>query len=104
MKRLIIALLFLCQLGFAQRKVDTAFIDYVQPSVYSLSMVMMHDVINPPAATRFYSYATLAAYQLVSMHNKDVPNAKAFIKSFPVITLSDTIGAYDYRMAAVYAI
>ena len=31
-------------------------------------------------------------------------NAKSFIKSFPVITLSDTIGAYDYRVAAVYAI
>lgn len=104
MKRLIIALLFFCQLGYAQRKVDTAFIDYIQPSVFSLSMVMMHDVVNPPAATRFYSYATLAAYQIVSMYNKDVPNAKKFIKSFPVITLSDTIGAYDYRVAAVYAI
>ncbi|SFD07957.1 PAP2 superfamily protein [Chitinophaga sp. CF118] len=104
MKTLIIALLFFCQLGYAQYKSDTAFINYVQPSVFSLSMVMMHDVVNPPAATRFYSYAMLTAYQIVAMHNKEVPNAKTFIKSFPFITISDTIGEYDYRVAAVYAI
>jgi hypothetical protein len=109
MKRLIVALLLLSQIGTAQhksaqQKKDTAFISYVQPAVFSLSMVMMHDVVNPPAATRFYSYAMMGAYQIVSMHNKELPNAKGFIKSFPEFVLSDSIGKYDYRVAAVYSI
>ncbi|SEV95680.1 PAP2 superfamily protein [Chitinophaga sp. YR573] len=104
MKRLIIGILLLCQFGYAQQKDNRGIVDYIQPAVFSLTMVMMHDVVNPPAATRFYSYATLAAYQIVAMHNKDIPSPKGFIKSYPVITISDTVGTYDYHVAAVYAI
>ncbi len=32
--------------------------------VFSLSEVMLHDVANPPAASRFYAYALLAAYEV----------------------------------------
>ncbi|MBA4057538.1 MAG: haloperoxidase, partial [Marivirga sp.] len=34
-------------------------------NVFSLSEVMLHDVVNPPAASRFYSYALLGAYEIV---------------------------------------
>jgi len=31
--------------------------------VFNLSEVMLHDVANPPAASRFYAYAMLGAYE-----------------------------------------
>lgn len=36
--------------------------------VYALTRVMFHDVINPPAAARFYAYSTLSAEYVVSSH------------------------------------
>jgi hypothetical protein len=103
MKRLMIILLFVCQPGYAQQH-KTSFTDYIQPAVFSLSMVMMHDVVNPPAACRFYSYAAMSAYSIVAAHDKQIPGATAFIKSYPDIAVHDSGHAYDYRIAAVYSI
>jgi len=105
MKKLILGLLLITQLGHAQQPYDKApFTDYIQPAVFSLSMVMMHDVVNPPAATRFYSYATLAAYQILVKNNPSIPGAASFIRSYPAVTVQDSGRAYDYKVAAVYAI
>ncbi len=105
MKKLIFGLLLVSQLGHAQQQYDKApFTDYIQPAVFSLSMVMMHDVVNPPAATRFYSYATLAAYQIIVKHNPSIPGAATFIKSYPAINVQDSGRTYDYKVAAIYAI
>jgi hypothetical protein len=38
--------------------------EFSQYSFY-LSEVMLHDVVNPPAASRFYAYSMLAAYQVI---------------------------------------
>jgi len=103
MKRCIIFLLLVCQLGYAQQRKPT-FTDYIQPAVFSLSMVMMHDVVNPPAACRFYSYATMSAYSIVAAHNSKIPAASGFIKSYPAIAVHDSGRTYDYRIAAVYSI
>lgn len=103
MKRLIVLLLLVCQSGYAQQQ-KNSFTDYIQPAVFSLTMVMMHDVVNPPAACRFYSYAMMAAYSIVSAQQKDLPDAFAFIRSYPGIAVRDSGRAYDYRIAAVYSI
>jgi len=103
MKKWMIILLILCQKGYAQQHKNT-FTDYIQPAVFSLSMVMMHDVVNPPAACRFYSYAMMSAYSIVAAHNKQVPDAKGFITSYPGIAVHDGGRVYDYRIAAVYSI
>ncbi|ACU64127.1 vanadium-dependent haloperoxidase [Chitinophaga pinensis] len=103
MKKWMIILLLLCQTGYAQQHKNT-FTDYIQPAVFSLSMVMMHDVVNPPAACRFYSYAMMSAYSIVAAHNKEIPDAKRFIASYPGIAVHDSGRVYDYRIAAVYSI
>lgn len=103
MKRLTIILLFVCQFGYTQQH-KTSFTDYIQPAVFSLSMVMMHDVVNPPAACRFYSYAMMSAYSIVAAHNNEIPDAGSFIRSYPGIAVHDSGRVYDYRIAAVYSI
>ena len=37
----------------------------VQKQVFALTEVMYHDVVNPPAAARFYSYSLLAGYEIL---------------------------------------
>ena len=49
----------------AGRLPDSALGNYLRPAVFALTMVMVHDVVNPPAASRYYSYATIGAYDIV---------------------------------------
>lgn len=73
----------------------------IRPVLYSTTMVMVHDVVDPPAASRYYSYMMLAAYDLVWKHDHTMVSPDAIARNFPV----DTMGVSgDYRIAAVYAI
>ncbi|THU42017.1 phosphatase PAP2 family protein [Niastella caeni] len=82
----------------------TAFTRYLQPAVFSLSKVMMHDVVNPPAAARYYAYCMLGAYEIVSQNDARLSNLGGLLKQYkqPVITTKTT--NYDHRIAAVYCI
>ncbi len=42
--------------------------------VFNLSEVMLHDVANPPAASRFYAYALLGAYEASAMSQGTLPD------------------------------
>ena len=54
-------------------------------NVFSLSEVMLHDVANPPAASRFYAYAILGAYEVAYCAQKKLPNINAKLNVDPVI-------------------
>ena len=43
-------------------------------NVFSLSEVMLHDVANPPAASRFYAYAMLGAYEAAFFGQHQLPD------------------------------
>jgi hypothetical protein len=43
-------------------------------NVFSLSEVMLHDVANPPAASRFYAYALLGAYEAALFGQRHLPD------------------------------
>ncbi|SEK57791.1 PAP2 superfamily protein [Chitinophaga rupis] len=103
MGKWIIVCLFFCQLGYAQRPAPDLS-NQVQPAVWNITMVMLHDVVNPPAAARYYAYCTAAAYEIVAQHNSSMPQTAGFIKSYPVITISGAKDDYNYEAAAVYAI
>jgi PAP2 superfamily len=42
--------------------------------VFNLSEVMLHDVANPPAASRFYAYAMLGAYEAAFFGQHQLPD------------------------------
>jgi hypothetical protein len=77
--------------------------DFLRPAVFSLTMVMVHDVVNPPAAARYYTYAMLGAYDLVSAHDSTIVRPSAFIRGFPA-DVPPAMKGYDYRVAAAFAI
>jgi hypothetical protein len=103
MKRILVILVFAANSLQAQTK-KTAYEDLVQPAVFSLSMVMMHDVVNPPAASRFFAYCTLGAYDIVAQRNPAVVSPSAFIKRYKPVVISTASNAYDHRLAALYCI
>jgi len=71
-----------------------------------INMTMVHDVVSPPVAARYYAYSMLGAYCLVAAHNKSVPALPRLVSSFSAAPLRlDTIKAsYDYQVAAYYCI
>ena len=75
---------------------------HLQPSVFAVTMVMIHDVVNPPAASRFYAYCLLGAHEIVARNNKQIVAPTIFTQSINPVTI-DTKG-YDYQIAALYCI
>jgi hypothetical protein len=77
----------------------------LRPALFATTMVMVHDVVNPPAASRYYAYMMLAAYDLVSRNDVALIPPGSFIQRFPSSEGSRGMDSgYDYRIAAVYAI
>jgi hypothetical protein len=103
MKQIIIIFL-LASNGLYAQKNKIAYEAMMQPAVFSLSMVMMHDVVNPPAASRYYAYCTLGAYDIVSQHDASIVSPSSFIKRYTPVVITTAKESYDYRIAALYCI
>lgn len=96
-------LLLCCKCAFAQ-KAKTNYAALVQSAIFAQSKVMMHDVVNPPAAARYYAYGTLGAYSIVAIHDTALVKPEAFIKNFKRVAVTTASKDYDYRIAALYCI
>jgi hypothetical protein len=71
----------------------------------AINMLMVHDVVSPPVAARYYAYTMLGAYAIVAAHDKSLPALPSLVKSFPATLRLDTVKVkYDYRVAAYYSI
>ncbi|MBO0358587.1 vanadium-dependent haloperoxidase [Hymenobacter sp. BT186] len=71
----------------------------------TINMLMVHDVVSPPVAARYYAYTMLGAYAIVAAHDQRLPVLPSLVKSFPATLQLDTVQAkYDYRVAAYYSI
>ncbi|HTF16532.1 MAG TPA: vanadium-dependent haloperoxidase [Chryseolinea sp.] len=54
--------------------------------VFSLSEIMLHDVANPPAASRVYAYSLLGAYEAVYYAKGNLPDINGRLKENPIGT------------------
>lgn len=76
---------------------------HLQPTVFAVTMVMIHDVVNPPAASRFYTYCLLGAHEIVAQNQKSVVSPSAFVRAFETIRIENK-QPYNYQIAALYCI
>lgn len=102
MKRLIFITLLLIRTAYA--KPTDKFDADIQPAVFSVTLVMIHDVVDPPLASRYYSYCMLGADAIVSKFNKAVAYPSSYIKSFPAISIKENGKTFNYQIAATYCI
>lgn len=102
MKKILLISLFITHLATAQKS-KKELDRFLQPAIFSLTMVMIHDVANPPAASRFYTYCLLGAQEIVAQNNKEIVSPSAYTKAFGKIEIETRTG-YDYKIAALYCI
>jgi hypothetical protein len=96
MKRLFVILLYLPLMTTAQR---------IQQQVWALTEVMYHDVINPPAAARFYAYSLLAGYETLTQLNPSVTRFPQGFRGYPQENYPTPPGtAVNKELAVCYSI
>jgi hypothetical protein len=95
-------ILLLCNtFGLAQQH-DNPAQEFAEHSFY-LSEVMLHDVVNPPAASRFYAYSMLGAYETVYAGDKtqlDITRSFAHDPRFDLPVVPDR---WSKGFCAIYA-
>ncbi len=68
-----------------------------------MTRFMIHDVTNPPLAARFYSYACISGYTVLSFNNKKVLPLKGLLNGFPDIKEPLDSGEYSPQLSAILA-
>ena len=70
--------------------------------IKGMTQIMVHDISNPPLASRFYSYACLAGYEVVTQNNPSFKSMHYILKDYPIIKKPNIVN-YSYRIAAVFS-
>jgi hypothetical protein len=84
--RTLICLLLLPALLQAQNTVSARWYEgKIQQQVYAVTEVLFNDVVNPPAAARFYAYTILSGFELLSAYEEKLQHLQNNIKSYPPI-------------------
>jgi hypothetical protein len=65
--------------------------------------IMLHDVTNPPLASRFFSYACLSGYEIVSQNNSRFPRLYGILNGYPDLKRPDSISGYSAALSALLA-
>jgi hypothetical protein len=99
---LALALPLLAHRGAAQAPRPAAPLD-PSKALDAINMTMVHDVISPPSAARYYAYCTLAAHSIVAAHDKKLPPPQQLVKKFVDPRLDTVRAPYNYQVAAYYA-
>lgn len=103
MKKLFVAgILFLASWGVCQGQDNRTDAKLFADNVFHLSEVMLHDVANPPAASRFYAYAMLGAYYTATSSGSTIPELSQAFKAAPVIKAPANIKNFNLNFAATY--
>ncbi|MFD1145202.1 vanadium-dependent haloperoxidase [Larkinella insperata] len=71
--------------------------------VDEMTEVMIHDVTNPPLAARFFTYACLAGYEVVSQNDKGYRSMHGVLNEYPVIEKPGDVDEYSPDLSAVLA-
>lgn len=102
MQRVLFFCLFVATVARAE-PTKTDLRSQIQPTVFAITMVMIHDVVNPPAASRFYTYCLLGAHEIAAQHQKTIISPTQLLHNLKPIELGQT-EPYDYQIAALYCI
>ena len=78
--------------------------EQVGAAVRQMTQLMLHDVTSPPLAARFYAYATLAGYVVLSQHDSlACPSLAGTFHGLPRLARPGGVGPHSARLAALLA-
>lgn len=101
MKKILILLLIFSNSIYA-KETNPSYESMIQPAINSLTMVMIHDVVSPPVAARYYAYCMAGAYDIVAHNDAAILPPASIIRNYTPVKIRSA--KYDYRIAAVYCI
>ncbi|MCJ8165872.1 vanadium-dependent haloperoxidase [Pontibacter sp. E15-1] len=76
---------------------------HISGVIDEMTEVMVNDVTNPPLAGRFFAYATLAGYEVVSQHDSTQPSMHGLLNDYPQIAKPAGLTGYSYQLSALLA-
>ena len=83
---------------------EKQYVDLIQPSIFALTRVMMHDVVNPPAASRFYSYCLLGACESMSVSDSSIPGILKLVEGYLPSSKNIYTRTSDPQITALFSI
>lgn len=93
----------LCLIACKQKKQPELQPKEIGAVIDQMTDLMVHDITNPPLAARFFSYACLAGYEVVSQNNAKYKSLHGILNKYPHLKKPDTIQGYSYQLAAILA-
>jgi len=105
MKQLLYIFLMIMLIGCKDRIQKEAVITpgVIVNVINQMTEVMIHDITNPPLAARFFSYACLAGYEVVTQNNPTYKRMHGVLNEYPDLKRSDSIQSYNIQLSAVLA-
>lgn len=83
---------------------NTAIINELQyRCVQQLTDVIVHDIVNPPVASRMYVYSNIAFYEALRITDQSYASLLANLKGFTELKSPDTSLQRDYHLSAMIA-
>lgn len=69
-----------------------------------MTSLMVHDITNPPLASRFFSYAFLSGYEVVAQNNTGFKSMHGVLADYPKLEKPDSVNGYSVELSALLAI
>ena len=69
----------------------------------AMTDIMVHDITNPPLAARFYAYASLAGYEVLSQENPEELGLVGVLTDYPKLTVSRDYPTHHPHVSGVLA-
>jgi hypothetical protein len=83
------------QLFFSSRQISQV--------LSEMTDIMVHDVTNPPLASRFFSYACLAGYEVVAQHDSTLRSMHGVLNGYPQLGKPKPAEGHSYQLSALLA-
>ncbi len=100
----LIPLLFVLLFSCTQKKRQLAISNKnISEVITKMTEIMVHDITNPPLGARFFSYACLAGYEIVSQNDSKFKSMHGILNSYPQIKKPGSFQTADYRLGALLA-
>jgi hypothetical protein len=94
----LLALSLVCLVACKQKNKASFGSKNISDVITQMTEIMVHDVTNPPLAARFFSYACLAGYEIVSENDRKFKSMYGVLNDYPQLQKPDSIHNYSYRL------
>ncbi len=100
----LILFLFIFLFSCTQKKQQQLFSNKdISGVITKMTDIMLHDITNPPLGARFFSYACLSGYEVVSQHDNRFKSMHGLLNKYPVIKEPAIVEPFSHQFAALLA-